>query len=151
MLNGVLFPGGGGDYFDKGKLVFDKIIEYNDAGLFYPMWGTCLGYEHFVAYTATNWKNALDEFIAKNVSLPLEFLVPPQKTRMFEDLGDKAYMFEQKNMTYNFHQWAVAPDMYKNDTGLNTFWDVTSQSRIPNNGTAFVATIEAKNYPIYAT
>ena len=54
-------------------------------------------------------------------------------------------------MTYNFHQWAVAPSLYESDAGLKAFWDVTSQSRVPNNGTAFVATIEAKNYPIYAT
>ena len=52
-LNGVLYPGGGGDYYEKGKLVWDRIIQYNDGGQFYPMWGTCLGFEHFVAYTAT--------------------------------------------------------------------------------------------------
>jgi len=29
-LNGVLMPGGDGDYYDYGKVVYDKIKEFND-------------------------------------------------------------------------------------------------------------------------
>ena len=42
-LNGVLMPGGDGDYHDFGKLIFDKVIELNDQGTYYPIWGTCAG------------------------------------------------------------------------------------------------------------
>lgn len=52
QLDGVLFPGGDGDDYDIGKLVFNEIIKYNDKGHFYPAWGTCLGYENMIAYTA---------------------------------------------------------------------------------------------------
>ena len=31
-LNGILFPGGGGKYLDKGKLVWDAILKANDGG-----------------------------------------------------------------------------------------------------------------------
>jgi len=33
---------------------------------------------------------------------------------------------------------------------MKNFWDVTSHSFMPN-GTAFVSSIEAKDYPIFAT
>ena len=29
-LDGVLFPGGGGDYVDYGSKIIQKIMEYND-------------------------------------------------------------------------------------------------------------------------
>jgi len=51
-LNGVLFPGGDGDYTEFGRFVFNKIKEYNDNGTYYPAWGTCLGFEDFAIYAA---------------------------------------------------------------------------------------------------
>jgi len=51
-LNGVLFPGGDGDYLEFGRFIFNKIKEYNDNGTYYPAWGTCLGYEAFAIYAA---------------------------------------------------------------------------------------------------
>ena len=50
-LNGVLMPGGSGDYLAKGKFVFDWITKQNDIGNFYPIWGTCLGFENLAIYT----------------------------------------------------------------------------------------------------
>jgi len=47
-----LLPGGGGDYFAKGQSVLDEVKKINDAGQFYPLWGTCQGYEYLTAYTA---------------------------------------------------------------------------------------------------
>ena len=43
-LDGVLFPGGDGDYIEMGGKIIRKIMEYNDDGHFYPVWGTCLGF-----------------------------------------------------------------------------------------------------------
>jgi gamma-glutamyl hydrolase len=40
--------------------------------------------------------------------------------------------------------------VFENDEGLREFWDVTSVSYMPD-GRPFVASIEAKNYPIFAT
>ena len=47
-LNGVLFPGGNAGYVEIAEPVFREIIKLNDQGKFYPIWGTCLGYEYFV-------------------------------------------------------------------------------------------------------
>jgi gamma-glutamyl hydrolase len=45
-LNGVLFPGGDGDYVEYGRKIINKLIEYNDNGQFYPAMGICLGFEN---------------------------------------------------------------------------------------------------------
>ena len=55
-LNGVFYCGGDADeddkYYEFGKAVFFKAIEYNDKGSYYPVWGTCLGEEEFVMFIA---------------------------------------------------------------------------------------------------
>ena len=84
-LDGVLYPGGGGlDYIYKGKYVFDQIKEFNDAGQFYPAWGTCLGMEFFTVYTADAGWDVVGDFPAFGVSLPLKLLQSPSETKMFE-------------------------------------------------------------------
>ena len=42
-VNGVLFPGGGGDYLETGRKVFEQVLKKNDDGQLYPAWGICLG------------------------------------------------------------------------------------------------------------
>ena len=49
-LNGVLLPGGDGDYFELGRFIYEKVKEINDNGTYLPLWGTCAGYENMVAY-----------------------------------------------------------------------------------------------------
>jgi gamma-glutamyl hydrolase len=58
-VNGVLFPGGGGAYMDVAKLVIDYAIRKNDEGEFYPLWGTCLGFERIAILTASDPDNVL--------------------------------------------------------------------------------------------
>lgn len=149
-LDGVLFPGGDGDNYDLGKLVLDEIVKYNDAGHYYPAWGTCLGYENMVAYTADAGLASWGIFDLRKTPLPMTFVRNPADTKMYNGFGQNAHEFEKKNLTWNGHVYGIAPDTFKTDHGLASFWDVNSVSFMPN-GTAFVASIEAKHYPIFGT
>jgi gamma-glutamyl hydrolase len=51
-VNGVLFPGGNGDYLEFGRFIYSKLKEFNDNGTFFPAWGTCLGFEDLAIYAA---------------------------------------------------------------------------------------------------
>jgi len=150
QIDGVLYPGGGGDYYDIGSYVLDYIKKSNDDGHFYPAWGTCLGYEHMITYTADSGKKALSKLEAIAVSLSLDFTVDPTKTKMFGDLGEKAKEFSTNDFTYNHHHWGASPETFVTDKGLADFWSVTSTSNIPE-GPKFVASIESKKYPIFGT
>ena len=122
----------------------------NDAGDFFPGWGTCLGYENLVAYSATKGNQTFGIFDLHNESLIIKFTKDPMQTRMWRPFGTTAHEFEVKNMTYNSHRYGISPETFKSDAGLASFWDVTSESYMPN-GTAFVASIEAKEYPFFGT
>ena len=88
-VNGVLFPGGGGDYMRIGKLIVDEAKKMNDAGDFFPLWGTCLGFERLAVFTASS-DNILEAYGAHHVSLPITFTKDPRETKMFCPLGEEA-------------------------------------------------------------
>mmetsp|Transcript_24645 Transcript_24645/g.38315 ORF Transcript_24645/g.38315 Transcript_24645/m.38315 type:complete len:193 (+) Transcript_24645:282-860(+) len=149
-LDGVLLPGGDGHYYDTGKFVFDEVKKMNDDGLFFPLWGTCLGYEYLAAYSADQGQDIWGDYVIHDVSLTLDYTEPPMKTRMYGGMGMGALEYGSHNYTYNSHDLAVGPETYETDAGLKDFWDVTALSYLIN-GTAFVASIEAKDYPFFAT
>jgi len=51
-LDGILFPGGNGDYIEFGQSVYNEVKSMNDQGHFYPLWGTCLGFENMAIWAA---------------------------------------------------------------------------------------------------
>jgi len=61
-LNGVLFPGGDGDYLEFGRFIYNTIKEYNDNGTYYPLWGTCLGLENIAIYAADEGQSVLGNY-----------------------------------------------------------------------------------------
>ena len=70
---------------------------------------------------------------------------------MFEYIGEEfTNELENGNYTYNWHTYGIRPSTFANDQQLNDFWFVTSTS-ISEKNEEFVATIEAKKYPIMAT
>ena len=77
-LDGVLFPGGGGDYTEWGGKIIAKIIEYNDQGHFYPVWGTCLGYMSMMIWASSVGLDVAELYGASHISETLQFVVDPR-------------------------------------------------------------------------
>ena len=123
------------------------------------MWGICLGYEFLIDYTTDKeWEDVFGSYFIDSESLELEFPISPKKTKFYRGLGNDAQEFTSKNLTYNSHDWGLNPDHIKSDKNLSNFWNLTALSYMPNNASAefphgmpFVASVEAKDYPIFGT
>ena len=103
-------------------------------------------------FTSDLGENVLEDFDLYHQSIPINLTVPYKKSVMFQDWPkDDIDFIKTHNFSYNAHSFAVSPDRFASDKGLSSFWDVTSVSEMPNNGTLFVSSIEAKEYPILAT
>ena len=59
-LDAVFLPGGGGDYIDWGRPIYDRVKQYNDEGTFYPIWGTCLGFQTLAIWESDLGRDILD-------------------------------------------------------------------------------------------
>lgn len=81
----ILFPGGGtyfnetGGYGEAAKQLYDLATKANERGVYYPLWGICLGMQVLI-YGALGF-DIRGDCSAKNISLPLEFVdgKPPNK------------------------------------------------------------------------
>ncbi|CDW78649.1 peptidase c26 family protein [Stylonychia lemnae] len=151
-LNGVFYCGGSGAgaYDVFGKKVFEKVKKMNDEGNYLPIWGTCLGFEDLAMYASDNSDKTLSPFNADDESYSISYLVPPKDTKMYSILGDDAHVFEKYNITYNHHSYGVSPDAFNLDQGLASIFTPTSIS-YDDDGKPFVASMESKQYPFYAT
>ena len=152
LLNGVLFPGGGGDYIEYGRSILNRLIEYNDNGLVYPAIGICLGFENMAIWAADLDRDILEPYNAHAISLPIYFTDDPANSWVFGPMGDRAYDFENNNQTLNSHSWGVDPNAFNFDAGLGSFYKLTSISYEPDIPYApFTASMEAYDYPFFAT
>jgi len=150
-LDGVLYPGGGGDYINSGQIVLDHIKKSNDEGKFYPAWGTCLEFERLATFTASDPDSVLEAYGVHHESIPIELKVHPDDSKMFSQL-DMTYVrtFQTGNYTYNSHSYSIDPKKFESDSKLKEFWTFTSTSK-DENGREFVSSMEANDYPIMAT
>ena len=152
-LDGVLFPGGSGDDYYKGKAryIWDRAIEFNDNGQFFPLWGTCLGFEYMGIFAADEGDDVLSSLTSENVSLKVKFEVDPTFTKMFDGAGEDAKIYEEKDFAVNMHTYGIAPEKFKTDEGLSKMFTMTSTSHDDQHDSTFAATIESPRYPFYAT
>ena len=153
-MNGVIFPGGAGDYIEYGRKIIHKLIEYNDSGLFYPAFGICLGFENMLIWASDVGIDVLETYNAHAISLTVDFVVDPSTSKMWSEFKDPS-KFEDYAMTLNSHSWGVNPESFTSDEGLANFYRLTSVSYEPDNEPAdsrpFAASIEAFDYPFFGS
>jgi hypothetical protein len=91
----ILFPGGAanfcasGGYGDAARHLYNGAILKNSQGDYFPVWGTCLGFELLI-YLANGNKSILTDCDAENVALPLE--LKPGKSQLQD-----CYLFRYTN------------------------------------------------------
>lgn len=152
-LNGVLFPGGAtyfnqsNGYADAGRHIYDIAMRYNDNGVYFPIWGTCLGFE-LLTYLGANGTEHRAHCSSSSQALPLAFKDDFRKSRLFADAPNYVVdILSSEPVTANFHQFCVT-EANMTAYGLDDDWRVMSVDR-DWNGMEFISTIEHKRYPFY--
>lgn len=52
QINGVFFPGGSAKLPQSAMILWELILENNQEGQYFPVWGTCLGFEFMLMLAA---------------------------------------------------------------------------------------------------
>ncbi|XP_013172012.1 PREDICTED: gamma-glutamyl hydrolase A-like [Papilio xuthus] len=153
-LNGVLFPGGAtyfnqsDGYADAGQHIYEIAIELNDAGDYFPIFGTCLGFELFIIIASGRGEKENRIRCYSYNNLPLHFTEDYRSSKMFkqapEDIVD---ILANEDVTVNAHQFCIV-DKNMESHDLVKDWRVSSYSD-DDYGVKFIATIEHRRYPFY--
>lgn len=150
-INGILFPGGGASIFSSGYAkaagIFYKLaLEANSEGDYFPVWGTCLGFEQLTLLTCG--KSLLSHTNTSGVALPLNFTKESKDCRMFKDFPeDLMTSLANQPLTENSHQWSVTTEDFNANQQLKEFYRILSTNS--DGQKEFVSTVEAYNIPIY--
>ncbi|GLE07554.1 hypothetical protein PINS_up018107 [Pythium insidiosum] len=134
QLNGLLFPGGAADVNDRAAYMYELALQLNDQGIYYPVWGTCLGFEWLLQLTAGDLSALESDFDAMNITMPLNFT---------------AEASSKKPITMNNHHQGITPTYFAKFEKLTSFYSVLS-TNVDRQGREFISTIEGKKYPVYA-
>ncbi|XP_026147484.1 gamma-glutamyl hydrolase [Mastacembelus armatus] len=152
-INGMLYPGGGVSIISSGyqraaKILYELAIQANKKGDYFPVWGTCLGFEQLTSLTSGN--TVLSYTNTRGGSLPLNFTDEIKDSRMFK--GFPAELMKDlasEPLTEISHRWSLALLSYNTNDELKKFYKVLSTNT--DGKTEFVSTVEAYDYPIYGT
>jgi len=152
-INGILFPGGGADLnntklYQTGSYLYQKVLQANDAGDYFPLLGHCMGFELLSMITSENL-NILTPFDAENITLPLHLTIDAIASRWLGSAPhDVLEIITKQPVTMNNHNWGVAPSDWNDNAHLPKFYRILSTNK-DRNGKEFISTIEGLSYPVY--
>jgi gamma-glutamyl hydrolase len=158
-VNGLLFPGGGTDldsspYIHALEYLFELALEDNNKGNYFPVWGTCLGFEAVSRIVARDFGVLTWGYDAHNISWPLHFTEAAAKSKLFgSPLAtrlDLLNIFAKQDVTMNNHQGGVDPAHFNANKYMSEFFRVLS-TNTDKKGKTFISTMEGIKYPVYAS
>ncbi|XP_068094478.1 gamma-glutamyl hydrolase [Hyperolius riggenbachi] len=151
-INGILLPGGAVDlkssrYARISKIFYDLAIAANDKGDYFPIWGTCLGFEELTVLTSDEVLLTLTTR-TEDVSLPLNFSESALRSKLFKNIPPSLYkVMSSMPITANYHQWSLSMQNFTQNEKLRKFYNVLTTNS--DGELEFISTMEAYEYPIY--
>ena len=159
-INGLLFPGGSAslwknestrlemsEFTKKGQYLVNLAIEANLNGNYFPIWGTCLGYE-LILISITNDPTILSLYNSSNHRLTLS-LKNIKYSRMFDKIDERLKSFVQNHdISYFNHHYGMDVNNFLRNGILSQLFTITSTAKTEN-GSEFISSIEGLKLPLY--
>jgi len=149
QLNGLLLPGGGTYISEEVKQMLSYITELHEQGDYFPVWGTCMGFQWMSMFYANQYNNFLDAYNSYNVSYALEWTPNARNTTFYNYLPFEIRNIlsnPDMNVTLNNHHWGVSPEKFQKYLA-NQFNLISINN--DEDGKTFVSTMQHKLYPVF--
>lgn len=152
-VNGLLFTGGSaryGRYLQTVEKLFQRALEENDNGEYFPVYAVCLGFE-ILSIIVSQDLNILERFDAVNHPSTLIFESDAAKnTSIFKWFQPHILnKMSSEPLFMQNHMFGISPERMSANSGLSSFFKILTTSSDKNNKT-YVSTIEAYKYPVTA-
>jgi len=165
-LNGVLFPGGQSTsltsgYANAGRILHEKAVKANLERDYFPIWGTCLGFQLLASLAAQKVKPRIvqpdnllitcDNLNTKtSLTLAHRFDELRSKTKMFSNLNLRLFdVLRDDDVTYNYHRRCLTRGNLKK-SGLDKLFKVISTNN-DKRGMEYISTMERLDLPFFGT
>lgn len=159
LLRSVLIPGGSVYFPDSDKrggysFVARELLRLaaaaNERNDYFPIWGTCLGFELMV-YHEANGADVMTSCSAWNVPMKLKFTESAVSSRLFNPAPKAVVkLLATEKLTANFHRSCVTPQNFTSFR-IDQGYKMLSRNFDQEAKVTFISTIEHRKYPFYGT
>ena len=159
-LNGVLFTGGATPLLRKTELspigdtlnfVVNYVVQQNRRGNFYPLWGTCMGFQAIGGLLQGSFNILKNDCIGCQKVNKNNIFNGKYKSRLFENLPqDLRQKMQTANLSLFAHTSMFHRDDFEKSYPLNSFLTPVTFS-FDEKGKEYVSSYESPNFPIYGT
>ena len=160
-IGGVFFPGGGvrlvkehiyTEYYNTTRYIFGQVKSINEKGGYFPIWGTCLGFQILGLVVAEDtgiltWCGSICEDYATYLQFVGDSATTSSLFSMFSPT--QIYDLAHNNVTYNNHGGMMTEDSFYTNPNLPSFYNVLSYSYSYGNKYKYISAMQAKSYPFY--
>ncbi len=158
-LNGVVFHGGDADMIDAhGNLtplgetmdfVVKYVIEQNKNGNYYPIWGTCMGFQGFACLIQGNWSILTQDCVGCSGVNHNNYFDESYQSKLYAGLPqDLRDAMPTNNISVFSHFWDFHWDTFLNSAPLNQILKPVTYA-FDNKGLKYVSSYESPSWPIY--
>uniref|UniRef100_D3TMZ6 folate gamma-glutamyl hydrolase n=1 Tax=Glossina morsitans morsitans TaxID=37546 RepID=D3TMZ6_GLOMM len=165
-INGILLPGGAvflddskcsenlrNDCVQSSKFIYEIAEERNNDGKYFPLWGTCLGYQLMLLHSCKGNSNDIRSECKKmECSLPiiLENSQVLQNSQLLKDCNEELVAaMSQLPFGYHSHRYCVTKEILS-DFKIANQWTVLATNK-DSEGLEFISVIEHKKYPFFGS
>jgi gamma-glutamyl hydrolase len=150
-VNAFLIPGGGSGLAPLADAMIKRARKAHDAGDYFPVWGTCLGFE-WIVESVGGTSSIGPGFDSEDLPADLQFSDAATASRLFKGANSSLMKwFAGENITYNNHKQGILPSKEKKNKDLTSAFSVLATS-LDRKSKPFVAMIEGKDgLPIWGS
>ena len=145
-INGLLFPGGGTSISKTATYLYNKVIDANQNDDYFPLWGTCLGFQ-WLSILISNNQDIITSLEIENRSLSLNLTANAIHSYLYQDSHIRDIVTNEA-ITMNNHHYGLSPLNFNKYIKPNGFQLLSTNIAI--NHQLFVSSYEHIKYPIYA-
>ncbi|KAH9552642.1 hypothetical protein CY35_09G077100 [Sphagnum magellanicum] len=152
-INGILFPGGAtslddNPFYQTAEKLFKMVIESNDNGDYFPLYGACLGFQLLTVIVSQN-HSILGQFEAAHRPAPLLLVGDWVKNHSIFQWVPRGVVdkISKQPLAMENHHEGVSPQTWFSNGLLTDFFHVLTTTQ-DNNGKMYISTVESQRYPI---
>lgn len=161
-LDGVLFTGGDKDFFNaNGTMtfyaetacaIFDLVKSLNDQGIYYPLWGTCLGFQllHVCVSPSPETVQYMPDMPGHSALSVFTAAAPSSRLFHFPYSSVIQSLMTSDNVTFVSHNSGVPAQEYATNLQLREMY-VSLSTMKTLHGVQYGGLIEGVKYPIYGS
>lgn len=150
MIHGLLLPGGETTFLLKCKPYMKTVTAFIELSLeegeYFPIWGTCFGFEAILS--VIGGIRSFKSFVAHGRT-PLHLTQEGRHSRMLEFFSKKERdSLEKEPSTVQNHEYGISPSEVKKNKSLSSFFRIVATAT-DETGKEYVAAMEGIDCPLY--